>query len=260
MINTARCQPALCTCDRSEIKPWSTCVRAALDMSMRDRSLVDTLYPGRPRVDPGPTAGRHRDERVDRRSIRWSTRCQSRINRRLQVDLGSILDPQWIRIDPGAIRIDPWSIPDRPLVDPKSMPGRSRAHRRLWVDRGSMERSGTILGRIQDRSWIDPRSICTDPASIRTDAGPIPGRPGALASRSLIDVETIPRRSVLDPGSIRSRSRVDPDQRLVGPDRPRQARIRIDPGRPRINADSTADCVSIPGRARIDPCRLPVDP
>jgi hypothetical protein len=123
-----------------------------------------------------------------------------------------------------------------------------------------MERSGTILGRIQTRSWIDPRSICTDPASIRADAGPIPGRPGALASRSLIDVETIPRRSVLDPGSIRSRSRVDPDQRLVGPDRPRQARIRIDPGRPRINADSTADCVSIPGRARIDPGRLPVDP
>ena len=199
MINTARCQPALCTCDRSEIKPWSTCVRAALDMSMRDRSLVDTLYPGRPRVDPGPAAGRHRDERVDRRSIRWSTRCQSRINRRLQVDLGSILDPQWIRIDPGAIRIDPWSIPDRPLVDPRSIPNPPPSVGRPRVDGTIRHDLGTDPGSILDRSLVDPHRPRFDPDRRRVNP-----RSTRVAPRS------IPDRHRSDPASIRSRSRVDP--------------------------------------------------
>ena len=188
-------------------------------------------------VDPGSTpdrstAGR---SRIEPGSLPYRMLTEPAPGR-----FGSILVDSWInhqlRLDPGSTP-HPGSTPGRPRVD--SDPARSRiAAVRSRAHPGSIPCGCRIASRpvdpwsIQDRSVahtgsIGCRPIRIDPGSILIDS--------IQETRIDPDRSKVDRRLRVDPGSIPSRSRTNPD-------------------RPGMMAGSTAGCgsIAVPDRPRID--------
>lgn len=214
------------------------------------------------RVDPGSTPGRSTAgrSRIEPGSLPYRMLTEPAPGR-----FGSILVDSWInhqlRLDPGSTP-HPGSTPGRPRVD--SDPARSRiAAVRSRVHPGSIPCGCRIASRPVDPWSIQDRSVA--------HTGSIGCRPSPARALSILDrCPTADRnrgRSLVDP----DRSRVDPDRldpraTRIDPDRSKvDRRLRVDPGsipsrsrtnpdRPGMMAGSTAGCgsIAVPDRPRID--------